>query len=96
MCAKNNSVFLNIFFVTERSEQKLFFYFFNFFSKKGIDFSLNVMYYNQAVARERLANKKCRSGGIGRRAGFRCLWSQDRVGSSPISCIIFLLFRETT
>ena len=28
-----------------------------------------------------------RSGGIGRRAGFRCLWSQDRVGSSPISCI---------
>ena len=34
---------------------------------------------------------KCRSGGIGRRAGFRCLWSQDRVGSSPISCIIFFL-----
>ncbi len=33
--------------------------------------------------------KKCRSGGIGRRAGFRCLWSQDRVGSSPISCIFF-------
>ena len=33
----------------------------------------------------------CRSGGIGRRAGFRCLWSQDRVGSSPISCIIFFL-----
>ena len=32
---------------------------------------------------------KCRSGGIGRRAGFRCLWSQDRVGSSPISCILF-------
>ena len=33
----------------------------------------------------------CRSGGIGRRAGFRCLWSQDRVGSSPISCIFFCL-----
>ena len=28
-----------------------------------------------------------------KRQGFRCLWSQDRVGSSPISCIIFL-YRE--
>ena len=28
-----------------------------------------------------------RSGGIGRRAGFRCLWQQCRVGSSPISCM---------
>ena len=48
-------------------------------------------YYNQAVARERLVNRKCRSGGIGRRAGFRCLWSQDRVGSSPISCVFFYI-----
>ena len=39
---------------------------------------------------------KCRSGGIGRRAGFRCLWSQDRVGSSPISCILFYLSRENS
>ena len=53
-------------------------------------------YYNQAVARERLVNRKCRSGGIGRRAGFRCLWSQDRVGSSPISCIIFLFKLKKT
>ena len=45
-------------------------------------------YYNQAVAKSG-EDKKCRSGGIGRRAGFRCLWSQDRVGSSPISCILF-------
>ena len=37
----------------------------------------------------------CRSGGIGRRAGFRCLWSQDRVGSSPISCIFFCRNTET-
>ena len=37
--------------------------------------------------------KKCRNGGIGRRAGFRCLWSQDRVGSSPISCIVFFALR---
>ena len=29
----------------------------------------------------------CRNGGIGRRAGFRCLWQQCRVGSSPISCM---------
>ena len=61
------------------------------FLKISVDIWLNVLYYNQAVARERLKHKKCRSGGIGRRAGFRCLWSQDRVGSSPISCIIFFL-----
>ena len=36
----------------------------------------------------------CRSGGIGRRAGFRCLWSQDRVGSSPISCILFYFIQN--
>ena len=28
----------------------------------------------------------CRNGGIGRRAGFRCLWQQCREGSSPFSC----------
>ena len=32
----------------------------------------------------------CRNGGIGRRAGFRCLWSQDCAGSSPASCTLFL------
>ena len=66
---------------------------FQIFLKISVDIWLNVLYYNQAVARERLKHKKCRSGGIGRRAGFRCLWSQDRVGSSPVSCILFL-FRE--
>ena len=35
--------------------------------------------------------EKMQECGIGRRAGFRCLWSQDRVGSSPISCILFIL-----
>ena len=42
-------------------------------SKKGIDFYIEVRYYNQAVANSG-EHKKCRSGGIGRRAGFRCLW----------------------
>ena len=68
---------------------KYIFLIFQIFLKISVDIWLNVLYYNQAVARERLKHKKCRSGGIGRRAGFRCLWSQDRVGSSPISCIIF-------
>ena len=44
----------------------------------------------QLLAIHIVSSKACRSGGIGRRAGFRCLWSQDRVGSSPISCTIFL------
>ena len=58
--------------------------------KKVVDFLESPLYTNKR-AKEHEAHKKCRSGGIGRRAGFRCLWSQDRVGSSPISCIIFFL-----
>ena len=61
--------------------------------KISVDIQVNMLYYNQEVARKRLKHKKCRSGGIGRRAGFRCLWSQDRVGSSPISCIVFFALR---
>ena len=62
-------------------------YFFQF----SLDFCQNLRYYSQAVMSD-CNNRKCRSGGIGRRAGFRCLWSQDRVGSSPISCILFLFY----
>ena len=60
------------------------------FFQKGVDFSLEKAVIIYLVKRTTAkTTKKCRSGGIGRRAGFRCLWSQDRVGSSPISCIIF-------
>ena len=35
--------------------------------------------------RKLLQIKPCRSGGIGRRAGFKIQWPQGRVGSSPTS-----------
>ena len=41
------------------------------------------MYYNFRQLREQQTMKRG-DGGIGRRAGFRCLWWQHRVGSSPI------------
>lgn len=50
------------------------------------------------IAHERLKNHKnkykvrvsCRGGGIGRHAGFRCLWGNTRGGSSPLLGIIFI------
>ena len=42
-----------------------------------------MMYYNFRQLREQQTRKRG-DGGIGRRAGFRCLWWQHRVGSSPI------------
>ena len=42
--------------------------------KKVVDFLESPLYTNKR-AKEHEAHKKCRSGGIGRRAGFRCLWS---------------------
>ena len=41
------------------------------------------MYYKFRQLREQQTTKRG-DGGIGRRAGFRCLWWQHRVGSSPI------------
>ena len=61
------------------------------FSKKVLTFLRKTVIIYLVKRTTAKTTKKCRSGGIGRRAGFRCLWSQDRVGSSPISCIIFLL-----
>ena len=61
------------------------------FSKKVLTFLRKAVIIYLVKRTTAKTTKKCRSGGIGRRAGFRCLWSQDRVGSSPISCIIFLL-----
>ena len=61
------------------------------FSKKVLTFLWKAVIIYLVKRTTAKTTKKCRSGGIGRRAGFRCLWSQDRVGSSPISCIIFLL-----
>ena len=59
------------------------------FSKKVLTFLWKAVIIYLVKRTTAKTTKKCRSGGIGRRAGFRCLWSQDRVGSSPISCIIF-------
>ena len=61
------------------------------FSKKVLTFLWKAVIIYLVKRTTAKTTKKCRSGGIGRRAGFRCLWSQDRVGSSPISCIIFFL-----
>ena len=61
------------------------------FSKKVLTFLWKAVIIYLVKRTTAKTTKKCRSGGIGRRAGFRCLWSQDRVGSSPISCIIFSL-----
>ena len=59
------------------------------FSKKVLTFLWKAVIIYLVKRTTAKTTKKCRSGGIGRRAGFRCLWSQDRVGSSPISCSIF-------
>ena len=61
------------------------------FSKKVLTFLEKTVIIYLVKRTTAKTTKECRSGGIGRRAGFRCLWSQDRVGSSPISCIIFSL-----
>ena len=50
-----------------------------------LDFYVYIGYYKWAVARERLINKKCRSGGIGRRARFRSVCWWQHAGSSPVS-----------
>ncbi len=62
-----------------------YFIFFNF----SVDTYRELRYTYSCVKQTRIYIE-CRSGGIGRRAGFRCLWSQDRVGSSPISCIFYV------
>ena len=79
-----------------KTNSKYFFWIFLIFLNFSIDIIQFLSYYKWAVDErskqsEASRLKKCRNGGIGRRAGFRCLWSQDRVGSSPISCIIFFL-----
>ena len=79
-----------------KTNLKYFFWIFLIFLNFSIDIIQFLSYYKWAVderSKQSKASrlKKCRNGGIGRRAGFRCLWSQDRVGSSPISCILFLL-----
>ena len=79
-----------------KTNLKYFFWIFLIFLNFSIDIIPFLSYYKWAVDErskqsEASRLKKCRNGGIGRRAGFRCLWSQDRVGSSPISCIIFSL-----
>ena len=79
-----------------KTNLKYFFWIFLIFLNFSIDIIQLQSYYKWAVderSKQSKASrlKKCRNGGIGRRAGFRCLWSQDRVGSSPISCIIFFL-----
>ena len=64
------------------------------FSKKVLTFLRKAVIIYLVKRTTAKATKKCRSGGIGRRAGFRCLWSQDRVGSSPISCILFYFIQN--
>ena len=85
--AAEQKMALPFFFVnTEHTEM-----FLNCTSKRMIDQELNV----NSRRRKRVLTLPggtrtiilaCRSGGIGRRAGFRCLWQQCRVGSSPIFC----------
>jgi hypothetical protein len=70
---------------------EIFYFIFFIFS---VDNHVKLRYTNACVNQTRVYIE-CRSGGIGRRAGFRCLWSQDRVGSSPISCIfLFQKFQK--
>ena len=64
------------------------------FSKKVLTFLRKAVIIYLVKRTTAKTTKKCRSGGIGRRAGFRCLWSQDRVGSSPISCILFYFIQN--
>ena len=64
------------------------------FSKKVLTFLWKAVIIYLVKRTTAKTTKKCRSGGIGRRAGFRCLWSQDRVGSSPISCILFYFIQN--
>ena len=82
-----------------KTNLKYFFWIFLIVLIFSIDIIQFLSYYKWAVderSKQSKASrlKKCRNGGIGRRAGFRCLWSQDRVGSSPISCILFYFIQN--
>ena len=61
--------------------------------KKVVDFLESPLYTNKR-AKEHEAHKKCRSGGIGRRAGFRCLWSLRPCGFKSHLLHLFLFYRD--
>ena len=61
--------------------------------KKVVDFLVSPLYTNKR-AKEHEAHKKCRSGGIGRRAGFRCLWSLRPCGFKSHLLHLFLFYRD--
>ena len=62
--------------------------------KKVVDILKRIVYIN-TCAEEHEAHKKCRSGGIGRRAGFRCLWSLRPCGFKSHLLHLFLFSGKT-